>query len=189
MRLLFCFWLLLLFGCKKSANETLANKNNVAIANQFIDAFYSFNKDSLQSKLVYAQSSQSNILYYQGWAECGNYKILERDNVFEKNDSLVIFPVTVKDDLMKALQIDFNVTDTFKIVIKKGQIRSIENSSNDPNEYYEAKEWVKKNRPEYVEKQCEGIWAGGPTPCDCIKGMIKGFEEYVMERQKQVLNE
>jgi len=29
-----------------------------------------------------------------------------------------------------------------------------------------------------VETQCEGIWAGGPTPCQCIKGMIEGFKAY-----------
>ncbi len=132
--------------------------------------------------MIHAKSSQPNIVYYQGWAECGNYKVLKRDNMIEKNDSLVIYPVTVKDDLMAALQIDFNVTDTFKITITKGQVRSVETSSNDLDEYYKAKEWVKLNRPDLIEKACEGIWEGGPTPCECIRGMIKGFAEFVASK-------
>ncbi len=59
---------------------------------------------------------------------------------------------------MNALQINFNVTDTFHITIRDGQIRSVETSSNDPHTYYAAKEGVIKNRPEYVKKAWEGIW-------------------------------
>jgi GH15 family glucan-1,4-alpha-glucosidase len=82
---------------------------------------------------------------------------------------------------MAALQIDFNVTDTFHIAVQKGKIRSVQTSSNDPKEYYEAKEWVKQNRSELIERPCEGIWEGGPTPCECILGMIKGFKAFVAE--------
>lgn len=96
-------------------------------------------------------------------------------------------PCDVKDDLMNALQINFNVTDTFHILIHDGQIRSVETSSNDPDTYYEAKAWVKKNRPEFVEKACEGIWVGGPTPCECIQGMVKGFAEFIVkEKQSKI---
>jgi hypothetical protein len=97
----------------------------------------------------------------------------------------VIFPITVKDDLMSALAIDFNVTDTFHITIRDQKIVSVKTSSNDLDDYYKAKEWVKANRPEYVEKACEGIWEGGPTPCECVKGMITGFTEYTNPRTPQ----
>ena len=79
---------------------------------------------------------------------------------------------------MSALHINFNVTDTFHLSIRNGQIRSVQTSSNDPDVYYKAKEWVKQNRPELVEKACEGIWEGGPTPCECVQGMVKGFAEF-----------
>lgn len=150
-------------------------ENNLHIASAFVDAFYSFNRDSLQAVLSSAEASQPEILYYQKWAECGHYEVLQRHTPFEKNDSTVIFPVTVKDDLMAALQIDFNVTDTFHIAIRDGKIRSVQTSSNDPDEYYDAKEWVKEHHPEFIEVPCEGIWEGGPTPCECIQGMLKGF--------------
>lgn len=177
---------LLLVGCKNAShNEVPINhRSNEVIANEFVDAFYSFNRDSLAAILSMAKESHPNILYYQKWAECGNYKIVKRGDYIEKNDSLIVLPVTVQDDLMSALHIDFNVTDTFHISIRNGQIRSVETSSNDPDVYYEAKEWVKKNRPEYVEIACEGIWEGGPTPCECIQGMVKGFGEFIA-RDKQ----
>lgn len=173
----FCFFMLLLCHCGTKTSNDMQH-NNISLGNKLIDAFYSFNHDSLASLLADAKKSQPDILYYQKWAECGNYKVLDRAHYFEKNDSTVLFPVTVKDDLMKALQIDFNVTDTFHITFKNGKIIHVENSSNDVAEYYKAKTWVKDNRPELIEKPCEGIWAGGPTPCECILGMIKGFVEY-----------
>ncbi|MGB4971980.1 MAG: hypothetical protein WBO32_04935 [Cyclobacteriaceae bacterium] len=165
--------LVLLISC--NTTQKSAPANNLEIASAFVDAFYSFNSDSLQATLITAEQSQPEILYYQKWAECGHYEVLQRDSYFEKNDSTVIFPVTVKDDLMSALQIDFNVTDTFRISIRDGKIHSVQTSSNDPDEYYEAKEWVRENHPEFIDKACEGIWEGGPTPCECIQGMLKGF--------------
>jgi hypothetical protein len=172
---------LLFASCKNDSHPqaSLTTKSSVVIANEFIDAFYSFNSDSLKTILSEATTSQPNILYYQKWAECGSYEVITRHECFGKKDSLVICPVTVKDDLMAGLNINFNVTDTFHLTITRGLIRAVETSSNDPDVYYEAKEWVKQNRPELIEKPCEGIWAGGPTPCECILGMIKGFKEFV----------
>jgi hypothetical protein len=174
---LFAFTVLL-GGC------THATYNDIDVGNKFIDAFYSFDSDSLQSILVSAKKSQPEILYYQKWAECAHYKIIDRSHYFKKSDSTVVFPVTVKDDLMSALAIDFNVTDTFHISIQNGNILSVKTSSNDLDEYYKAKEWVNQNRPGLIEKACEGIWEGGPTPCECVQGMIKGFTEFTESKKE-----
>lgn len=171
-------WLVLLGGCKNAGKEKTNSDSNIDVANEFVDAFYSFNRDSLASVLSHAAGSQPSILYYQKWAECGHYHIVKRGTCIERNDSLVIVPVTVKDDLMGALHINFNVTDTFHLSIRSGRIRSVTTSSNDPDVYYEAKEWVRKNRPQFVEKACKGIWEGGPTPCECVQGMVRGFGEF-----------
>jgi len=176
-------FLLLSVSCKNSRQESAITESNVVVANKFVDAFYSFDRDSLESILSVAESSQPNILYYQKWAECGNYEIIKRADCIAKNDSTMVCPVTVKDDLMAGLNLDFNVTDSFHITVVKGQIRSVETSSNDPDIYYEAKEWVKQNRPHLIEKPCEGIWDGGPTPCECIQGMIKGFAEFIASKK------
>lgn len=172
-----------LSGCKKTSSANQIQADNIALGNHFIDAFYSFNRDSLQSLLSVAERSQPEILYYQKWAECAHYSVIDRSHYFEKNDSTILLPVTVKDDLMGALAISFNVTDTFHITVRNKKIHSVKTSSNDLPEYYEAKEWVKKNRPEFIDKACEGIWAGGPTPCECVLGMIKGFHEFVKEKK------
>lgn len=170
-------------SCCKNAS---IHDDNISVANQFIDAFYSFNSDSLLSTLSQTDNSKQSILYYQGWAECGNYKIINRNGCIEKNDSLVICSVTVKDDLIGALGIDFNVTDTFHLTIINGQIKTIKTSSNDPELYHEAKEWVKQYRPELVEKPCEGIWEDGTTPCDCVKAMVEGFTEFTANRNPSI---
>lgn len=177
---IFMLFILLQCSCKNTSHSKVTEGVNdkVALANEFIDAFYSFDGAVLESILSQAKESQPNILYYQKWAKCGNYKVLNRSNVIEENDSTVICPVTVKDDLMAALDIDFNVTDTFRLIIKKGRIRSVSTSSNDPELYYTAKDWVKENRNKIIQTPCEGIWEGGPTPCECIRAMIKGFGEF-----------
>jgi hypothetical protein len=183
--------LFLLLSCNNNSNEQtqLRHRTNIDIGNEFIDAFYSFNRDSLASILSDAKGSQPEILYYQKWAECAHYKIVNRGQYAKKNDSTIIFPITVKDDLMAALKIDFNVTDSFHISIKNGKIQTVKTSSNDVADYYKAKEWVKKHRPELVEKACEGIWEGGPTPCACVQGMLKGFTEFIMEKNSNSLKQ
>jgi len=179
--LIFCIVLLITWSCT-NADQNKGNalqEKNCALANEFIDAFYSFDGDSLLEMLAYAPESRPDILYYQQWAKCGNYEILERSDCISRNDSQVICPVKVRDDLITALKIDFNVTDTFHITIKEGHIRSVETSSNDPEMYYEAKEWVIQNLPDLIEGPCEGIWEGGPTPCECVKAMVAGYAEFI----------
>ena len=169
-----------------SCNNSAIHTDNISVANQFIDAFYSFDKDSLLSMLSQTDKSKQGILYYQGWAECGNYEIINRHDFIEKNDSLVICPITVKDDLIGALGIDFNVTDTFHLTIVNGQIQTVNNSSNDPELYYQAKEWIYQYRPELVEEPCEGIWEDGTTPCECVKAIVEGYTEFIANRNPSI---
>ena len=176
--------ILILTGCMGgSQSESATHSNdNLDLANTFIDAFYSFNEDTLKSVLSNAVDSQPGILYYQKWAECGNYKILARNEFIVKGDTLISCPITVKDDLMDALNLDFNVTDSFHISILDRQIVSVQTTSNDPDVYYEAKDWVKANQPDLIEVPCIGIWEGGPTPCECVKGMVKGFALFTEQK-------
>lgn len=187
IKLIFYIFLVISSSCNNSNQdeENRLHEKNVALANEFIDAFYSFDKDSLLTILSNADETKQGILYYQGWAECGNYEIIDRHKFIVKNDSLIICPVTVKDDLIGALQIDFNVTDTFHLTIVNRQIRSVSNSSNDPLQYYQAKEWVYLNRPELIEIPCEGIWEDGTTPCECVQAMVKGYIEFTESKNIQ----
>jgi hypothetical protein len=172
---------LLLVSCKNASHSGDSNKdiNTIEVANKFIDAFYSFNNDSLSSILSEANESRPGILFYQKWAECGNYTVLNRSDVIVKNDTLVVCLVTVRDDLIQALQLDMHVTDTFHLGIIDGHIKSVETSSNDPELFHEARKWVRENLKELVGEPCSREKEGGPTPCDCVKATVQGFKEFI----------
>jgi len=87
---------------------------------------------------------------------------------------LLLSPITVKDDLITALEIDFHVTDTFHLTIIDEKIRSIMTSSNDSDLFYEAKDWVKQNRAKMIEKACEGT----STACECVKATAEGYIKF-----------
>ncbi len=174
-----CLFLpLFLAGCQQ-----MHTRNGMEdLANEFIQAFYSFNPDDLHKAIPEAdEESKSSILYYQGWAEGGNYRVLTRHSLLVENDSIVKCPVTVKDDLIGALQLEMHVTDTFHLMIREGAIRSIETSSNDPPLFYEARKWVRENRPELTEIPCAQDENGG-TPGDCCRAVVQGFREF-MEKE------
>ena len=181
--LLICTCLILMCGCKNASENEKQNEqgSNLDIAEAFVDAFYSFNGGTLSSLLTQAQETQSSILYYQTWAECGNYKVVKRNAFIEKNDSLVLCPITVKDDLIGALGLALNVTDTFHLTIVNDKIRSVETSSNDPDLFYKAIDWIKQNRPELTEKPCEGE----SRACDCVQATVKGFSEFMANNPTQ----
>ena len=136
------------------------------IAESLIDDFYSFDSVRLEQALASAGDSKASLLYYQGWAEGGNYEIVERKNCVVHSLNIVSCPITVKDDPMLALAVDFFVTDTFEI------------TSNDLPIYYQAREWVRANMPELVAQPCEGFFAGGATPGNCAQAMAEGYRHF-----------
>ena len=60
---------MLIFGCFAETNNSKNTDANMAEAEAFIDAFYSFDQDSLKSLLTKTDKSAESILFYQGWAE------------------------------------------------------------------------------------------------------------------------
>ena len=153
-------------------------ENNVHSAEAFVDTFYSFDSDSLQPVLSTARDSIPRILFYQGWAEGGNYEVIERMPCNVESEEAVSCSITVKDDLIGALGIGINVTDTFHLTFAYGQIVSVTYSSNDPQAYYDAQEWVEENRPELIEEPCKRFFDGGLTPGDCVRAMVQGYSEF-----------
>jgi hypothetical protein len=152
--------------------------HNLAASEALIDAFYSFEKEELHTRLLTAEGSAPAILFYQGWAEGGNYQVKERMPCEVKEPNVVSCSITVQDDLMLALGIDFNVTDTFTISFVDGEIVTVETSSNDLPVFWQARDWVKENLPELIEEPCQGIWDGGPTPGDCVRAMVEGYSRF-----------
>jgi len=161
--------------CAESASSS---KGNILAAEIFIDAFYSFDSGTLEAVLSSAKQSIPSIVYYQGWAKGGNYKIVQRVPCSSKTPELVTCPVTVQDDLMIALGIDFNVTDTFHLSFSKGKISHVATSSNDLQVFNDAQAWVTDNLPELVREPCRDFFNGGPTPGKCVRAMVEGYAQF-----------
>ena len=150
----------------------------LAVAERMIDAFYSFDPEQLAPLLEHATTSSARILYYQGWAKGGNYKVLERAPCRIDENKKIACAITVQDDPVLALKTGFNVTDTFHLTFNGEHITAIETSSNDQPVYYEARKWVEANRPEVMSGPCKDRNAGGNTPEACARAMTKGYQEF-----------
>jgi hypothetical protein len=155
---------------------------HVAAAERVIDAFYSFDRDRLAQQLATAEASAPAILFYQGWAEGGNYKVRHRAPCQPESTDTIRCAITVEDDLIKALRLDIFVTDTFRITLANGQVRSVATSSNDPAMFGEAMKWVRRERADQIRVPCEKFFTGGPTPGACVKAMVNGFAEFAVLR-------
>lgn len=150
----------------------------LAAAEAFVDAFYSFDTQRLREALSDAPESVPRIVYYQGWAEGGNYVVLQRMPCRAESAELVTCSITVRDDLIQALGTGFDVTDTFHLGFSGGRIVSVRTTSNDPPEFDRAMEWVERERPGLVEVPCKDAFEGGPTPQACVRAMVQGFREF-----------
>lgn len=172
--------LLGLVGCAVPAppQPASANPQPVVAAEKLIDSFYSFDPRQLRAALADAPASQPVLLFYQGWAEGGNYAIIERQPCQFVGKSEVTCAVTVRDDLIAALGTGFWVTDKFHLTILEGRIVKVRNSSNDPPEFNLALDWLRRERPDVMAGPCRGFFAGGPTPQDCVRAVVGGFKAY-----------
>jgi len=148
------------------------------LSEKFIDAFYSFDPQVLRPLLSAAGESQQEILFYQGWAQGGNYIIVQREPCAKITKDAISCSITVQDDLVLALGIDFDVTDTFTISFEDGEIKAVATSSNDPEIYHNARDWTWANRSALVKPYCPGTDQGEANPHKCVRGMLQGYIEY-----------
>lgn len=155
-----------------------AIEDRLSVAETFISAFYAYDRAALESFLSVAETSMPTIVYYQGWAEGGNYEIVDRKPCEEGVLDQVTCSITVRDDPMLALGIDFNVTDTFHISFSNGDITAVKTTSNDLQIYHDAADWVRKEMPELISEPCRGFFDGGPTPGDCARAMTIGYGRF-----------
>ncbi len=148
---------LLVTGCSAgTGNSKDLDALSHSIVEDFITTFYSFDTGRLSKVLVKADKSLPLIVYYQGWARGGHYKVVERMPCRRQSDNKFSCSITVEDDHMKALNIAFNVTDTFTITLNKNAIISVGISSNDLQVYQDAAKWVKAELPDLIEKPWHG---------------------------------
>ena len=154
----------------------------LAAAEKLVDAFYSFDAARLRAAMAGAPSSRPKLLFYQGWAEGGNYKVLDRKPCRVEKANEVRCAITVKDDLIAALGTGYDVTDVFHISFDQDRIAAVRNGSNDPPEFEQALKWLGKERPAILDGPCKGFFDGGPTPGDCVRAVVQGFREFRSRR-------
>ena len=165
-------------GCAGSAELPSTGEPRLAAAEKLINAFYSFDPAPLRAALADAPESAPQILYYQGWAEGGNYAVLDRKPCRSISADEVSCDIKVRDDLIAALGTGYWVTDTFHLTFRDGRIVKVRTSSNDPPDFEQALDWLKAQRPDLMTGPCRGFFAGGPTPQDCVRAVVKGFADY-----------
>lgn len=176
--------LLGLGGCAGPVPPQRASGNPPPVAaEKLIDAFYSYSPRQLLLALADAPASQPQLLFYQGWAEGGNYAIIERQPCQFVSESEVTCAITVRDDLIAALGTGYWVTDKFHLTIREGRIVQVRNSSNDPPEFDLALNWLRRERPDLMVGPCRGFFAGGETPHDCVRAVVAGFKAYKATKQ------
>ena len=170
---------LIVSGCgAPHARQPVGAHPELAAAERLIDAFYSFDPAELRAAMSDAPGSQPQLLYYQGWAKGGNYAVLERTPCRYAGGEEVSCDITVRDDLIAALRTGYWVTDTFHLTFRDARIIKVRNSSNDPPDFDQALNWLKRERPDVMAGPCEGFFAGGPTPQDCVRAVVAGFAAY-----------
>ena len=173
-----------LAGCRGSASKDpkLPGLREIAAAEAVIDAFYTFDAARLRKTLMPAEASIPMMVFYQGWAKGGNYRVVNRMACKKDTTDEVSCSITAKDDLVAALGINFDVTDTFHFTFAGGRIAKVRTSSNDPPAFNEALEWVRRERPELFRVPCQGFFNGGPTPGECVRSMVRGFAEFARQQ-------
>lgn len=168
-----------LVGASVPATARSADRDRVLMAaERMIDAFYSFDPAQLRAALADAPASQPQILFYQGWAQGGNYAVLERKPCSFASPVEVTCRITVRDDLIVALGTGYWVTDTFHLTVADGQIVKVRTSSDDPPDFEAALSWLQHEQPAIMAGPCQGFFAGGPTPQDCVRAVVAGFKAY-----------
>ena len=158
----------------KNAQRSLISQR-LAVAEQFIDAFYSFSAERLQPLLQHSDDSAKQILRYQAWAKGGNYKVIHRAACRAETEELILCDITVEDDLVLALHTGFNVTDTFHLRFSAAHITQLDTSSNDQPIYYEAKEWVNQHLPKIASGPCA---PEANTAELCAQAMKLGYQQF-----------
>ena len=153
-------------------------EQNLATAEALLDAFYSFDPAKLEPLLANTTESAAPLLYYQGWAEGGNYKVLKRNPCEAQSAGVISCAITVQDEPVLALRTGFNVTDTFTISFNDETVVAVDTHSNDQPIYFAARDWLFEHQPEILSGPCAGFFTDGTTPGDCARAVTKGFSQY-----------
>lgn len=129
-------------GCGSSRPD-----QRIATAESLITAFYAFDSTALDTLLHTADSSRARILGYQAWAQGGNYSIEQRQPCEPEPAGTIRCAITVRDDIVRSLELSTWVTDTFRLTFQHDVLASVATSSNDPPVVDSGFRWVRETMP------------------------------------------
>ena len=153
---------------------------DLATAEAFIDAFYSWNAEALSAVMTSTEPTQADrALYYQAWAEGGHYRIQKRRPCAQSEDGRIECAITVTDDIGAVL--GYVATDVFRLSIAQGSLVGVEFDSDDPPIFEALFEWMTKDRPEVFAGPCRDLFSGGQTPGPCVRAVVQAAKDFVRE--------
>lgn len=169
------FAVTLLSGCNQNTTQAV-----LASAEQFIDAFYSFDRQALQASLAVDAAGLEQVLYYQGWAEGAHYAIHTRKPCAWVGEQIQC-PITVTDDFGRTL--GYMATDTFHLTMEGETIVGVRFTADDPPIFEELQAWMATEKSEIFAGPCKDLFAGGTTPGDCARAVARAAEDFMANRK------
>ena len=163
-------------GLSACTNGTQSNPN-LAVAERFIDAFYSYSPNALSISLAKAPTDANRTLYYQAWAEAGDYQIQERRPCEMTSSTQAQCAVKVTDNIGGTL--GYVATDTFILEFAQQNLVGVRFTSDDPPIFEELQRWLQTHRPEVFTGPCKDMFAGGTTPGACVRAVVRGAKDFV----------
>ncbi len=151
----------------------------IATAERFVDAFYSWQPERLAAVVTPGEDAD-RALYYQAWAEAGNYQVQTRRPCARGDDGRIHCAITVTDDIGGTL--GYVATDTFHLNVEDDLVQAVEFSADDPPILDEVFQWMGENQPEVFAGPCRDMFAGGDTPGSCVRAVIDGARQYLEAR-------
>ncbi len=163
-------------SAKPESSESHSDRDSeLAVAEAFVDAFYSWDADALVAAMD-APEDSDRALYYQRWAEAGNYQIQRRQPCVRNGSGEIECDITVVDDIGAAL--GYVATDTFRLRVEDGRVVRVEFASDDPPVFEALFEWMSRDRPEVFSGPCKDLFAGGKTPEACVRAVIDAARDF-----------
>ena len=161
--------------------ETTHAKTPQSSAEDFIDAFYSFDATKLAENMQ-APEDEKITLYYQAWAKAADYAVQTRCPCTRSNSTYTC-KITVTDNFGKTM--GYTATDTFVLTSSEdGQITGVSFSGDDPPIFEELFSWMGEHQPGVMSGPCHLLFAGGTTPAACSKAVVAAAETFMAERSK-----
>jgi len=154
----------------------LQPREQLQLAEQFIDAFYTFQAVEIREIPFDSKLDIAPLLYYQAWAEGGNYKVAKRTDCYKAIDELIYCRIKVTDDLGGNL--GYIATDTFTLSIIDREITKVEFEGDDPFVFTRLLISIYLFQPEVFDGPCDKMFDGGKTPKACVQAVVAAAKEF-----------